>query len=128
MTRAAPCLDCAVPATRRGRCDDHHRAFTAGGAFRARYRQWRDVARRYDAAADLRRTLNANGGGVCTHCGSSHIATALDVDHITPIAHGGEDVAGNVQLLCHACHAAKTRREFRAKRRRYDSTTPRHGL
>ncbi|MFJ2186508.1 HNH endonuclease signature motif containing protein [Kitasatospora sp. NPDC087861] len=54
--------------------------------------------------------------GTATRPGTSHIATALDVDHIAPIAPGGADVAGNVQLLCHDRHAAKTRGEFRARR------------
>ncbi|MFJ6137401.1 HNH endonuclease [Kitasatospora sp. NPDC092286] len=58
----------------------------------------------------------------------SHLASGLEVDHITPIAHGGEDVAGNVQLLCLSCHAAKTRADFQVRARRSESTTPRHGL
>ncbi|GAB7185919.1 phage endonuclease [Kitasatospora sp. Ki12] len=110
------CIECANTATHRGRCGEHHRAFTVSGSFRARYQRWREVARRNDAGADLRRAVRANDGGVCARCGTSHLATALDVDHITPIAHGGEDVAENVQLLCRGCHAVKTRKEFRLKR------------
>ncbi|MFJ4796935.1 HNH endonuclease [Kitasatospora purpeofusca] len=64
----------------------------------------------------MRRAVNANGGGLCARCGISHLASGLEVDHVLPIAHGGEDVAGNVQLLCLPCHAAKTRRDFQAKR------------
>ncbi|WP_159400744.1 HNH endonuclease signature motif containing protein [Streptomyces sp. XY431] len=63
----------------------------------------------------MRRTVRANGGGVCARCGISHLASGLEVDHVLPIAHGGEDVVENVQLLCLACHAAKTRRDFQAK-------------
>nr|WP_308801026.1 HNH endonuclease [Streptomyces polyasparticus] len=31
------------------------------------------------------------------------------MDHIVALSCGGEDVDGNVQLLCHPCHRAKTR-------------------
>jgi 5-methylcytosine-specific restriction protein A len=40
------------------------------------------------------------------------LASALDVDHIRPIAHGGEDVDENVQALCRPCHKLKTRTDF----------------
>ncbi len=29
-----------------------------------------------------------------------------------PLSLGGEDVDGNVQVLCHGCHALKTREDF----------------
>ncbi|MDG4532570.1 HNH endonuclease [Streptomyces sp. AV19] len=39
-------------------------------------------------------------------------ASAVDVDHVRPLAMGGEDVDGNVQVLCRGCHQLKTRTEF----------------
>ncbi len=77
-----------------------------------RYRRWRVIARGHDAAADLRRVLRANGGGICADCGLSYLASALDVDHVVPLALGGEDVRSNVQPLCRPCHKRKTRVDF----------------
>ncbi|MFJ2132960.1 HNH endonuclease [Streptomyces sp. NPDC087845] len=39
-------------------------------------------------------------------------ANGVDVDHVRPLALGGEDIDGNVQVLCHGCHGLKTRTEF----------------
>ncbi|MEE1736146.1 HNH endonuclease signature motif containing protein [Streptomyces sp. BE147] len=33
-----------------------------------------------------------------------------------PLALGGEDVDGNVQVLCRECHGLRTRTEFRGVR------------
>lgn len=35
------------------------------------------------------------------------------LDHIQPLHAGGLDVLANLQVLCHQCHDAKTRREAR---------------
>jgi 5-methylcytosine-specific restriction protein A len=40
----------------------------------------------------------------------------VDIDHIVPLAKGGEDIESNVQVLCKACHKAKTREDFDRKR------------
>ncbi|MEU4955466.1 HNH endonuclease [Streptomyces lavendulae] len=45
-------------------------------------------------------------------CGLTFLASAIDVDHMVPLALGGEDVASNVQPLCKACHKVKTREDF----------------
>ncbi|MFD9073659.1 HNH endonuclease [Streptomyces lasiicapitis] len=39
---------------------------------------------------------------------------ALVADHVRPLAMGGTDTAGNVQVLCRGCHALKTTTEFGA--------------
>ncbi len=70
------------------------------------------IARGSNAAGLMRRALRKAGRGECASCRLSFLASAIDVDHITPLAKGGEDVAGNVQLLCRPCHKAKTRRDF----------------
>lgn len=36
---------------------------------------------------------------------------AYDLDHITPLSQGGEDVDNNLQALCPACHRRKTDKE-----------------
>lgn len=68
-----------------------------------------------DAARRLRKELRAAGYHPCRKCGMDFLASALDVDHIWPIAFGGEDVDGNVQALCRPCHKMKTRDDFGAK-------------
>ena len=55
---------------------------------------------------------DAGSVGKCARCGSQHPASALEVDHVRSLAHGGLDVLENMQLLCHACHDDKTRRDF----------------
>lgn len=65
-----------------------------------------------DAARRLRKTIRAAGGSRCARCPCWVLASALDVDHIRPIAHGGEDVDENVQALCRPCHKLKTRSDF----------------
>jgi len=44
---------------------------------------------------------------VCVVCG----AAAVEVDHVVPLAEGGDSHPGNLQPLCARCHAAKTAAE-----------------
>ena len=55
----------------------------------------------------LRRAVLNRDGYRCQSCG---VASRLEVDHIVPLAHGGDafDLA-NLQALCRGCHIAKTR-------------------
>ncbi|MFI8263670.1 HNH endonuclease [Streptomyces sp. NPDC085665] len=48
----------------------------------------------------------------CARCGLEFLPSAVDVDHIKPLALGGEDTDENVQPLCRPCHKAKTRADF----------------
>lgn len=43
----------------------------------------------------------------------------MTVDHIVPIAHGGPDDDGNLQLLCAACNSLKGTRTMAAARAAY---------
>ena len=43
----------------------------------------------------------------CELCGISAEEKALEVDHITPKNHGGEDSINNYQALCYTCNAQK---------------------
>ncbi|MFI5802963.1 HNH endonuclease [Streptomyces sp. NPDC051561] len=47
----------------------------------------------------------ARDGWACVACGSRE---ALEVDHIIPIAKGGEWSLENAQTLCQPCHRSKT--------------------
>ena len=50
---------------------------------------------------------------LCRHCLAKDIVRlATEVDHIIPLYRGGEDVDGNVQSLCEACHEAKTAKDM----------------
>lgn len=103
-----PCIDCKTPATHRGRCATHHAAWQAKPANRARAKRRAIIARGNNAAADMRRALRSAGHAECARCRFSMLASALDVDHITPLYKGGTDTADNVQPLCQTCHVIKT--------------------
>ncbi|MEU2179300.1 HNH endonuclease [Streptomyces thermolilacinus] len=57
----------------------------------------------------------------CARCGSLVLADVVDVDHMQPIALGGEDTDTNVQPLCHGCHLAKTAEDFGTSTPRTDT-------
>lgn len=45
----------------------------------------------------------------CAHCDARGITrAAVEMDHVVPLALGGEDVDDNIQGLCLPCHAIKT--------------------
>ena len=52
---------------------------------------------------------------LCAHCLSERglRVKAVDVDHIIPLAEGGDDDFDNLQALCKSCHSRKTAREQR---------------
>ena len=41
-------------------------------------------------------------------------APGVEIDHIVPVALGGSNDITNLQLLCRACHAEKSRIDIRA--------------
>lgn len=43
----------------------------------------------------------------CRACGCSHNETALQVDHIIPLARGGSNDMSNLQTLCQSCNGSK---------------------
>jgi len=101
MTRR--CLYCKNPAEPwTSRCEAHRRrsnwtTYTgpAPGLYTTRW--WREVR-----AAQLTKEP------YCRSCGKP----ATDVDHVTPIAHGGA-LDGPLQSLCRRCHQAKTSAQHR---------------
>ncbi|MFD3904147.1 HNH endonuclease [Streptomyces californicus] len=70
------------------------------------------IARGNNAAAKLRRAVRKAGGAECRTCLRFFLPGGLDIDHIKPLALGGEDVEENVQALCKHCHKAKTAMDF----------------
>ena len=55
--------------------------------------------------------LITDHGEACTGCGISLRLKAWHLDHVIPLAMGGDDEAHNWQPLCHACHLDKTKAE-----------------
>lgn len=54
----------------------------------------------------------------CARCGVDGGDAHLDLDHITPVAEGGQDVLENAQWLCVPCHIPKTQAEAKRGRSR----------
>lgn len=54
------------------------------------------------------RLLMARFGAKCAYCGAA--AKVLDLDHIVPLALGGNNVVGNVVLACRPCNSHKSNR------------------
>ncbi|QDY79305.1 HNH endonuclease [Streptomyces qinzhouensis] len=106
------CIDCPANATHRGRCEDHHRAYENRAPVRSRRSRGRRRAKRYEGAARLRALVDARGSGWCAWCLESFPAEGLEIDHVCPLAMGGEDIDRNVHALCTGCHGLKTRTEF----------------
>ena len=90
---ASPCLDCGEPTRAGSRCADCAPRHRLGWAWSATRTTW------------------LAGHPSCAGCG----AMATEVDHVVPRARGGGH-DGNLQSLCHRCHAAKTAREAAVSR------------
>ncbi|WP_406737620.1 HNH endonuclease [Streptomyces sp. NBC_00853] len=110
------CIDCTEPATHRGRCHRHHQDYERRPAVRSRRSRSRRRAARYDAAARLRRLVQERGSAWCDWCLETYGSDGVDVDHVRPLSLGGEDVDGNVHVLCHGCHQLKTATDFGLRR------------
>ncbi len=73
---------------------------------------------RGDAWMAIRRRVMARDCGMCQQCKRAGRLTLGDeVDHIVSLAAGGSDDLANLELLCHDCHAAKTREDMGHKPR-----------
>jgi 5-methylcytosine-specific restriction protein A len=83
---------------------------------RARRKRRAVIAEGNNAAANLRKEVRAHlrkhGFVLCASCPGHFLPSGVDIDHITPLAKGGQDVASNVQVLCKACHKVKTALDF----------------
>ena len=66
---------------------------------------------RKNLSTTQRLTLFLAAQGHCQSCGwRLHPGTRWEVDHIIPVALGGTESPHNLQVLCKACHGAKTAR------------------
>ena len=60
----------------------------------------------------LRKQVLNRDNWLCRECArNGRISAASQVDHIIPLAKGGDNSLGNLQSLCKKCHALKTARE-----------------
>jgi 5-methylcytosine-specific restriction protein A len=60
----------------------------------------------------MRKAIREAGWAQCAKCPCRVLPSAADVDHVVPLALGGEDIDSNVQILCRPCHKLKTRSDF----------------
>ena len=51
--------------------------------------------------ASIRRTILARDGRRCQECGK---AGRLEVHHLLPLKHGGDDSVDNLKTMCRDCH------------------------
>jgi len=51
-----------------------------------------------------------------------------DVDHIIPLANGGEHRERNLQVLCSWCHGAKTKEDVKKKSKSYRVRQKHYGI
>lgn len=72
----------------------------------------------YDSGWRKLRKRRLDAEPLCRHCTAKGLVTpAVEVDHITPKALGGQDTWDNTQSLCKPCHQEKTCQEIRSNRR-----------
>ena len=59
-----------------------------------------------------RERIRMRDAGLCQSCLRKGVIKLGDeVDHIKPLAHGGDDSDSNKELLCKACHKEKSKNE-----------------
>jgi hypothetical protein len=63
--------------------------------------------------AQLRRLVLRRSGERCEYCGLSQAGqeATFHIDHVTPVAAGGETVADNLALACVSCSFRKSARQ-----------------
>ena len=68
---------------------------------------------------DVRVALLLRTGGGCWYCGNPLTMASVTVDHVVPLARGGNPVFDNLVACCNECNTAKgqsTLEEFRRRR------------
>jgi 5-methylcytosine-specific restriction protein A len=56
----------------------------------------------------------------CQSCGKANDETNLTIDHIIPLARGGQNDISNLQTLCFTCNLQKTDKTDHCFRRHFD--------
>ena len=64
----------------------------------------------------------------CAYCGNRFAAQYFEIDHMTPVAMGGPNDDGNLQVLCGPCNRRKGDQTDGEFRRRYASLVPQRTL
>jgi 5-methylcytosine-specific restriction protein A len=106
LVPTAPPRTCSTPGcpelvTRDRPCPHHARKPWATSKRGGSTRAWR-----------LRRMFVLREEPLCRLCvAKGKLTSAIEVDHIVPIARGGQDIYENYQPLCAAHHRAKSQRE-----------------
>ncbi|MBW4564347.1 MAG: HNH endonuclease [Mojavia pulchra JT2-VF2] len=57
----------------------------------------------------------------CQSCGKTTLETDLTIDHIIPLARGGQNDISNLQTLCYTCNQQKKDHIDSRFRRHFDS-------
>ncbi|HTL12120.1 MAG TPA: HNH endonuclease [Bdellovibrionota bacterium] len=70
----------------------------------ARLRRERDKGRELKKSTWWRQKV---APGLCHYCGGEFAAAELTMDHIVPLARGGESKKGNVVPACRPCNQSK---------------------
>jgi 5-methylcytosine-specific restriction protein A len=107
------CPSFAEPDSRHGRCRIH-----TTDTYR-RIERYRGTAKARGYDADWRRVRDdvLRDEPFCRACGPNVISLAVEVDHVTPLAHGGARLdRANLQPLCRECHQSKTSGENAQRR------------
>lgn len=97
----------ANPDLARQQCRDW---FAANPDKRAIYEQNRRAKKRAmggKLSHDLKPRLYSEQKGACACCRSSFQIEAMHLDHVMPLARGGEHADANMQLLCQPCNQSK---------------------
>ena len=55
----------------------------------------------------------------CKSCGKTKLDTQLTIDHIIPLARGGQNDISNLQTLCFTCNLQKTDKSDHRFRRHF---------
>lgn len=58
-------------------------------------------------STEVRRMIYNNADGRCQLCGRKIMFSDATMDHVIPLALGGEDSVSNLQLACKVCNGAK---------------------
>lgn len=91
------------------RCPAHQRQADADRNQQIDTQRGTASQRGYDARWRRIRLMHLRAHPLCVQClVAGRTVPATDVDHITPLAHGGTHAEDNLQSLCHSCHSRKT--------------------